>query len=951
MINKKQHYWILALIALYFIGFDLQAQRTDVESVEIPSLDSEIPLDSRVKRGVLENGVTYYIQPNNRPENRVELRLVINAGSILEDDDQQGLAHFLEHMAFNGTKNFKKNELVSYLQSAGVKFGADLNAYTSFDETVYMLPLPTDDKKLVETGFQILADWANGILNEQEDIDDERGVVIEEWRMRDNNASARMMRETIPYMLKDSRYAKRFPIGKVEILENFTKAEIKRFYDDWYRPDLTAVIVVGDIEPAEAEAYIKKYFAPIPKVENAKERITYDIPGHKETLVKIATDPEATSTQVQLMYKHDAIPVNTLADYREQLVRNLYTTMIILRLQELRQQADPPFLMGYSYYAELLGRGKEGYQSLAIAPNGGAERALRAILMENERISRFGFNEGELERAKKMYLAQLEAQYNEREKTESGSLAMEYAYHYLKNSPTTGPTFDFAFAKKYLPEIKLEEVNILPKKWITEENRVLIVTAPDKEGVEIPTEESLLKVFEEVANAEIENIEDGDALETLMEMKPTPGSIVAEKELKKIDTKELTLSNGARIVMKKTDFKDDEIRLSVFSRGGTSLYPDEDYFNANYANAIITASGIKDVNQIALDRYMSDKNASVRPYIGSTTEGFSASASPKDMETMFEMLHLYFTAARQDEDAFASFVSRQKAQIENLLSSPDAYFGDQFSRFMQQDHFRSGYPSIEDIESIELNRAYKIFKERFSNAGDFTFVFVGNFDEDKLKEHLKTYIASLPSTDKKENWKDLGIRAPQGKHRKEIRRGSADKSTVYITYTGETKYDANEDYLLNSLSQLLDIKLIESLRESEGGVYTVRSSASMSQIPYESYSFTINFPCAPDNVNKLIGLAVAEIENIKKGNIDEKDMAKIKEEQRRELEVDLKNNRYWTSYLRATYLLDKDPNRVHKKEKAINKLKSKDLVKVAQKYLTGENYIEFILLPEGYTFN
>ena len=526
-----------------------------------PDLNKEIPFNPNVKTGTLSNGLKYYIQKNAKPEKRVELRLAVNAGSILENDDQLGLAHFTEHMCFNGTKNFKKNDIVNYLQSIGVKFGADLNAYTSFDETVYILPIPSDDKKILDQGFQILEDWAHNVTFEDEEIDKERGVVIEEWRTG-RGASQRMRDKYFPVLLKDSRYAQRLPIGTKEILESFKYETVKKFYKDWYRPDLMAVIVVGDIDIAEMEAKIKAHFGKIEATKNPLERKEYNIPDHKETLISIATDKEAPFTQVQLYYKHPEIEMKTLADYRSGIIRRLYNGMLNQRLEELSQSAEPPFIYGYTYYGGFI-RSKSAYQSFASVSQDGIIKGLKALLAENQRVQEYGFNASELERYKKEILRSYEKSYNERDKTESANYVYQYINHFLKGEPTPGIEWEYDFLQKVLPSITVEEINQLPKKWISDENRVVIITAPDKEGVNIPTEEEIKAVLKEAESMNITAYEDKVNEEPLIAQTPKAGKVTKETKIAALGATELTLSNGLKVILKPTDFKNDEIMMTA----------------------------------------------------------------------------------------------------------------------------------------------------------------------------------------------------------------------------------------------------------------------------------------------------------------------------------------------------------------------------------------------------
>ncbi|MEM9673350.1 MAG: insulinase family protein [Bacteroidota bacterium] len=940
---RKLTFGISAILLLIGLG-PVFGQEMDMNSDL--ELSNEIPTTEKVLKGKLENGLTYYIRQNSRPENRVELRLAVNAGSILEDDDQQGLAHFLEHMAFNGTENFEKNELISVLQSAGVRFGSHLNAYTSFDETVYMLRLPTTDTTM-EDGLQILEDWAGSITLDAEEIEKERGVVMEEWRIG-RGAQQRMRDEYFPKLLYGSRYAERLPIGTKEVIENFDYATLESFYKDWYRPDLMSVIVVGDIDPQQMEQKIKDRFSDLENPTQLRERELYDIPFHEDTKVSVVTDPEATFNQIILFYKDEGMSEaqETIGDYRESAVHSLFTGMLNERLAELTREADPPFMNASGYYGTVL-RTKEAYQLFAIVPENGVERGMKALLEQNEKVRQFGFTQSELDRYKKQMLTFYERMYNEREKAESESYAAEYIRNFLENEPIPGIEFEYNFMKEYLPTITLEEVNKLAEEWIQDENRVAVITAPEKEGVSVPTEEEVRAILDEMKNMEVTAYEDEAVASTLMESLPKPGSIAEEKVMDEIGTTEFTLSNGVKVVLKPTDFKDDEILMTASSPGGHSVYELEKYYSAVNSDGIVAQSGVKDFSATALDKYLADKNASVSPFIGSLTEGFSGNSTPKDLETMLQLTHLYFTAPRQDQEAFQSFISKNKAIYANLLSSPQYFYQDKLSKILSQDNPRGGgFPTQEDWEKVDFEEAFAAYNDRFADASDFTFFFVGNFDVEEMKKMTAQYLGSLPDIDREESWKDLGIRPPSGVVDEKVYKGTDPKSMVNIIFNGEFEYDRKEAYELNALIQALNIKLIEEIREKKSGVYGIGASASPSKYPYEHYSIRINFPCAPENVEDLTEAVFTEIKKMQENGPTAEDLNKVKETQRRDMETNLKENRFWLSNLRRAYFLDQDPTKIMDYEESIESLTAEGLKGIANKYFNFDSYVRVVLLPE-----
>ena len=929
------------LLAVCFFNTFAQDISTD--------LSSPIPVDPNVRQGTLDNGLHYYIRKNREPEKRVELRLAINAGSILEDDDQLGLAHFTEHMAFNGTEHFAKNDLVNVLQLAGVKFGAHLNAYTSFDETVYMLRLPTTDSTL-KNGLQILEDWAQGMTLDDEEIDKERGVVIEEWRIG-QGAQARMRDEYFPILMANSRYASRLPIGTRETLESFDYNTLKRFYQDWYRPDLMAVVAVGDINVDSMEAEIQQRFGGLQAPEKSRERSTFEIPYHEDTKIAMVTDPEATYNQIQLYYKtRETSPKEeTLADYRQSVVERLFTGMLNKRLRELTQEADPPFINAGSYYGSVV-RDQEAYQLFAIVPEGGIERGLQTLLTQNERVSQFGFTETELDRYKRQMLTRYEKAYNEREKSDSRGYAGEYVRNFLENEPIPGIAFEYQFMQEYLPGITLEEVNALASKWIKEDNRVVVVLAPEKEGVAVPSEEQIRDLLQEAATAEVTAYEDEAEVTALMDTLPQPGQMVAEKKLDSLGVTELTLSNGVTIVLKPTDFKDDEILMVASSPGGHSLYDLDIYYSAVNADGIVQQSGVKDLSRMSLERYLSDKTAKVTPYISQLQEGFSGSVAPKDLETLLQLTHLYFTAPRQDSSAFQSFITKNKSVYQNLLANPQYYYYDQVSRILAQDDPRGGgYPTVEDWDKVKFDEVYRVYNERFADASDFTFFLVGNFAVDSIKPLLTTYLGSLPNTDRQENWKDLGIRPPQGVVEEKVYKGTDPKSLVNMTFLGEFSYSREEAYQMGALVQALNIKLTEEVREKMSGVYGISARARPSKYPYEHYSITVSFPCAPENVDTLAQAVFAEIRKLQENGPTAPDLRKVQETQRRDRETQLRQNSFWLSALRSAYFMNVDPHEILDYEASVEALTTQDLQAMAKKYFDFDRYVEVVLYPENTT--
>jgi len=945
----KKIKWIGLFLSLFLLG-SIHSQENQLQgAIDIDT--QELPVDPNVKIGKLSNGLTYYIRNNGKPEDKVELRLAVNVGSIVEDDDQKGLAHFMEHMNFNGTKNFKKNELVDYLQSIGIEFGADLNAYTGFDQTVYILPIPSNDPEKLEKGFLILEDWASGALLTGKDIDEERGVVLEEYRTR-LGAETRMRQKNISKIAYNSKYADRLPIGTKENLENFKHESLRRFHKDWYRPDLMAVIAVGDLDVATLEKKIKSHFGGIKAPKNPRKRESFSSENHEETFVSIETDKEAAFTRVQIMYKDKGQRsiTKTVGDYRANLVENLFTQMINNRLNELRNKPNPPFVFGFSFHGSTLVRDKEAYQSSATTSETGQLNALKVLLEENERVKRYGFQESEFKRAKKDYISRLERAYKDRDKQESNRIINAYVQNFLNESPIPGIEWLFNYAKAEVPTIKLAEVNALIKDFLHDDNRVVVLTGPEKEGLKKVTEEEVRKLLNDVKNAGIKDYEDGNVRNSLITTAPKKGSIKivnVNNHEKPTETITIVLSNGAKITYKKTDFKNDEILFEAYSYGGTSLYSDSVLKEVVNANGGLAEAGVDGLSVNDMRKIMSGKIANVRPFIGGLSEGFRGNSTPKDLESLFQLIHLYFTKLNKDEEAFKSFIAKQKGFLTNIKSNPQFYFSLELGKFLNEGNPRfNGFPDEEKLDNANYDLAYEKYKERFANAGDFNFYFVGNIDDAKIAEYAELYIASLPSSNEREEFKVPSFRPKSGSHEFIVKKGTDPKSTVNLIYSGETKYNAKEAKALSALGEVLSIKLIEKLREEEGGVYGAGARGSINKYPYSNYSLSISFPCGPENVEKLIAASLAEVQKIIDNGPQDVDMKKVKEALLLKRKEQLKQNRFWLARIKDADYSKNDLNDLLKFEDNINVITAKDVQNAAKKYLT-KGYIKAVQLPEA----
>lgn len=934
---------VIAFIVLLPVRSFPQAVSSKLADKSPKAITEVLPLDSAVRTGKLPNGFTYYIRKNVEPKNRVTMYLANKVGSVLENDDQQGLAHFMEHMSFNGTKHFPKNELVSYLQKAGVRFGSDLNAFTSFDETVYQLPIPTDDPEVLKNGFLIMRDWAQDVTLDSLEIEKERGVILEEKRLG-KSAQQRLMYKYYPVIFNQSRYSNRLPIGTEEVLKNFTPATIRSFHADWYRPDLQALIVVGDIDVNTTEKTIKDLFSSLKSPAKPRPRIEYKIPLTQKNQFFVATDKEYPATVVQVLIKHPESKLITTTDYRQSILRELYNRIIGSRFVELSKQANPPFIQGGSSISGFVAN-LDVALALVVGKPGELEKGFKAVWTEVERAKKFGFTQTELDRAKEALMQNIESSYKERDKTKSNNYVREYLDLFLKKEASPGIAYEYQFYKNNLGGITLAEVNEVVKKYLVDVNRDILILGPDKDAATLPTETMVNGWVSDVQKSEIKAYVDNVSDKPLLANKPVAGKVIAEKKLEGIGVVEWTLSNGVKVKLKPTDFKNDEVNFNAFSPGGTSLYSDDEYESAARASSLINYSGVADYNSVQLSKYLTGKKVRVSPYIGERTEGISGSATPKDLEIALQLVYLYFTQPRKDVEVYNELLSQEKASLANRSNDPPSVFSDTISAVLGNYSIRRTGPDIKKYDKINLDRAFEIYKDRFADASDFTFTFVGSFEPEKFKPMIEQYLGALPSAKRIESAKDLGIHIPSGKLQKQVYKGQEQKSTVRLVFSGVYNYNETENDLLEALSGVLNIKLIERLREDESGVYGVGSRVSYSKYPENRYSFSISFGCAPDNVEKLIGSVLDEIKKIRDNGATQVDVDKVVSEDRRVTEVQLKENGFWLSYLTNQFQNDENPEQILAYQEALKKITPEALKVAANKYLSGDNFVRMVLYP------
>ena len=937
--------FICLACAGFFLFSECQTAGPGVATGSTQREQSSLPLDPAVRTGTLPNGFTYYIRRNTEPKERAELYLVNKAGSILEDDDQQGLAHFLEHMNFKGTTHFPKDALIQYLEKTGVKFGADLNAYTSFDETVYQLPIPTDEEAIVKNGMQIMRDWAQEATLDASEIDKERGVVLEEKRLR-KGAGQRLQDQYLPMLLNNSRYAERLPIGTEEVLTGFDPAVLRRFHRDWYRPNLQALIVVGDIDVDQIEAMTKTLFSDLKNPADPRPRTNYSVALTGKNQFMKLTDSELSSIRFSLYIKYQEKPIRTAQDYRNTILKSLINRMVGARYREMLQQPDPPFAGGSARFTDLLG-GLETYGIDAVLESSQLEEGIKAAWRETIRAKRFGFTETELARAKEAYVNILESALREKDKTSSHNFVQEYIHYFLKGEAAPGIQLEYDLTTKLMQEISLQEINRFMASYITTINRDILLLAPQTEAAHLPEEGAVNAWLAEVEKEQLKPYVDEVSEEALLSPLPAAGKIVSEKKIEAIGVTELLFENGVRVVLKPTDFKNDQIIIQAFSPGGHSLSGDEEFYSAQNADNMVAGFGVGDFDALQLSKKLNGKKLSVSPFIGERYEGFSGYASPDDLETALQLVYLYCTQPRKDSAVFRNILTRSRTYLESRGNDPGEVFSDTVSRVLNNYHYRRPVPSLALLDKIKLEEVFHTFKDRFADAGDFTFLLTGSIDETTIRPMLAQYLGALPTHHRKEEARELGIHPPTGRIDKTVRKGAEDKASVQLYYTDTFAYSSTETLAIKALGDVLQFRLTDRLRKDEGGVYSPGVRTQFSKYPEGEYTLLVQFGCAPANVDKLIAATEEEIAAIREKGALEEDMLKFKAEEKRAWEKNIKTNSYWAAYLLKQYEYNEDLTRILQYPEAVDNVTSKTIQAAANKYLSGKNRIRFVLLPEG----
>jgi zinc protease len=908
------------------------------------TLADTMPMDAQIKTGTLPNGLRYYVRANQRPQKRAELRLGVNAGSLVEDDDQRGVAHFVEHMAFNGTRNFPGNDLVRFMQSLGMSLGPDVNATTTFDQTVYSLRLPTDNPAVIDRALQVLQDWAHAVTFDDAEIDQERAVIVEEWRLR-RGAAARLSDALLPELLKGSRYADRLPIGSPEIIQRVSHDRLRQFYTDWYRPDLMSVVAVGDFDAAAVENQIRARFSSIPAVAKPRPRPVFDVPDQPGTRYTILTDKEIPSARVEMNTLLPARDQSNVGAYRQQAVDRLFAAMLTARMAEQAEKPGSPLLAAAAARRTFFARTKDAAVFSAAVREDGVDRGLDLLITEAARVTRFGFTAPELDRQKQALLRAYERLVAEKS-AESASLADEYLRNYFVNESLPGIELEYALHQRFLPEITLAEVNRLASDWFSGRNRIVVVSLPDKAGVTVPTDASLAAVVTAASARTLTAYVAPTSSGTLVASAPTPGKVVKTTSVASVGITEWELSNGVRVVIKPTTFKDDEVVFRAIALGGSSLAADNDFIPAGIAAQVVAVGGAGTHSEADLRRLLTGKVASVTPFIAVYEQGMQGGGSPKDIETLFQLIYLRFTQPRADRTIVGVLASQARSLAANQAVSPDALFQQTVNAALAQNHPRAQPVTPAIIDQWNLDKSLAFYKSRFADAAAFTFVFVGNIDPNTLRPLAERYLGSLPSLRRQERWRDVGIRAPRGIVEKQIRKGLEPKARARIIFSGPIAFTTTNLVSMRAMTLVLEGQLRGTLRELLGGTYSVTTATGLARIPEATYTISVDFTCDPQRTEELVGRAFQIVEVMKTRRIPETALVQVRGLLAREFETNSKQNGFLLAQLSSRYEYGDNVADLWDTPKAYQAVDGASIQAAANLYLDTKNYIRVTLLPE-----
>ncbi len=929
---------ILSTLALFLT---LSCQTGLNTKPEMASEAVKLQLNPKIETGKLENGVTYFIQENAKPENRIELRLIVNTGSIQEDESQLGLAHFVEHMAFNGTKNFEKDKLVKYLESLGMGFGPEINAYTSFDETVYQLSIPADDPEIISNAFLILEDWAHQISFDDEEIEKERGVVVEEWRTG-RGVQGRYQDILLPTLLKDSRYADRLPIGDMEVIKNCDPQELRDYYNEWYRPELIAIAVVGNITDVDVKSEIEKHFN-FKNEYNGRARVSYDTPIIERTAIEIISDPEMTYSDISMFMKKPLIRILTESDYRNYITEVLGILIFNSRMEEIYKKPDSPFMYAGTGTTSFV-RDLAMSMFSAQVKEGEISTGFKALLVEIEKVRQNGFNQDELDRAKSLITMILNQMYNERENVESINIIRELVSHYLEGNVVMDIADETTLLNSFIEEITLEEVNMGGKTFFNGVDKTITVHVPENKDIVLPTKEELLSLFDTVAEESYEKREEESATKPLFNKDLTPGIVTNQEVDEENGITTVTLDNGAVILLKPTDFMDDEIQFSAISYGGLSLVEDNEFLSGSIAASLVKMSGLNGMDSIELDRALTGKNVSVSPWIGNYTEGFSGGSNILDQEIMFQVIHLYFTNPEFSDESYEVLINNITDYIANRENSPKTIFNDRVKELLSSGHFRSKPFDMDSLSEVSLKEIEEVYMERFSDPSDFYYVFTGNFSVHEIIPMLTTYIGSIPAKNLKETPKDLGITFPKGVIEESVIKGLEEQSVVEIVFNGDFVGTEEDEFALNMLSNYLEEELRVLIREQMSGTYGVSVFSDIRLYPVRKYMFGIYFGCEPGREEELSEAVFSELEKLKSGDVDEDALNAVLANFSRNMELNLKDNNYWLQNIVNAALLDRDFEDIQDTD--TSDITAEKFIALANSYINSDQFVKVILKPE-----
>ena len=925
--------------------------------VALGSMAQSMPIenDPSVRTGKLPNGLTYYVKQNNWPEHRVNFYIAQRVGSLQEEESQRGLAHFLEHMAFNGTEHYPGNGVIDYTRSLGVEFGRDLNAYTSVDQTVYNInDVPSTRESALDSCLLILKDWSNGLLLEGDEIDKERGVIHEEWRVR-SSASQRMFERNLEKLYPGSKYGKRMPIGLMSVVDNFKYNEIRDYYHKWYRPDNQAIVVVGDIDVDRTEAKIKEMFGTIPApAADAAQVVDVEVPDNKEPIIVVDKDKEQQMNIIQVMYKTDPMPNEMKSDISYMLMKyaiDMACTMLDKRLDEKSQDPDCPYMQaGAGYGNYIFAKTKDCFQLFIAPKEGKTNEAVKAVTEEALRASQHGFTATEFARVKDDYMSNLEKQYNNRNQINNDRFGREYCAHYLNNEPYPSIEWTYQMMNMIAPNVGVEMINQLMAQMMptTDENLVVLNFNPDKEGVALPAESELMGAINAAQEAKLEAYVDNVKDEPLMTVMPKPGKIVKETENKQLGFKELILSNGAKVILKPTTFKDDEIRYKAVSKGGSSLYGPEDWANCQMFDAVIGMSGLGNFSSNELQKALAGKNANVDLSMSTTRESLSGNSTKKDLETMFQMNYLYFTSIKKDEKAVTSLLNMLETQLKNKSTVPMAIFGDSVKNTIYNHSWRERPFNAENVKDINYDRVLEIAKERTANAADFTFYFVGSFDEATIKPLIEQFIASLPAKKgQAEDFKEVTQLATGNVVNEFIQKMETPQATaVMMWHSSLAPYTMENDIKADITGQVLETLLLKKVREDEGAAYSPNGYAGMSMIGKKPFIQSVaSISMKPEKKDIVLNIMRESLNEIANGQVEADALQKIKEKMLKDYDTNAKSNGSWINMLNTYNDYNLDLFNGYKE--AVNKVTAADISNfVKTQLLSAKNRIEVIMLPQ-----